>query len=74
MVNFGLLWFVAYLAIMTLVVAMYRIYLKASLESAQPPLFGLGFLVGSDRLPSPIVDHLAQSMRAALCLATATSE
>jgi len=77
MVNSGLLRFVAHLgAVITLVVAMYRIYLKASPGSkpihARLILFGLYFLVGSNRLPSPIVDHPTLSMRAALCLAKAT--
>lgn len=79
MVNFGLHWFVAYLgAVMTLVVAMYRIYLKASPESkpvyARILLFRLYFLVGSVRLPSPIADHPTLSIRAALSLAKATGE
>jgi hypothetical protein len=79
MVNFGLHWFVAYLgAVMTLVVAMYRIYLKASPETkpihARLLLFGHYFLVGSDRLTSPIVDHPTLSMRATLSLTKATGE
>jgi len=79
MVNSGLLWFIAHLgAVITLVVAMYRIYLKASPGSkpiyARLILFGLYFLVGLDRLSSPIVDHPTLSTRAALCLAKATGE
>ena len=79
MVNFGLLWFVAHLsAVMARVEAMYRIYLKASPgwkpTYARLLLFGLHFLVGSDRLPPPIVDHPTLSMRAAPCLAKATGE
>jgi len=79
MVNFGLLWFVAHLgAIMALIEAMYRIYLKASPGSkstyARLLLFGPYFIVGSDRLPSPNVDHPTLSMRAGLCLAKATGE
>jgi len=79
MVNFGLHWFVAYLgAVMTLVVAMSRICLKASPESkptlSRLLLFGLYFLIGSDRLTSPIVNHPTLSMTAALSLAKATGE
>jgi hypothetical protein len=79
MVNFGLLWFIAYLGpVMTLVVAMYRICLKASPQSkplyARRLIFGLYSLIGSERMPFPIVGRPTLPMRAALSLAKATGE
>lgn len=60
MVNFGLVWCVAYLALVTaLVVVICRAYSKAAPESkpvfAGLMLFGLYFLIGSFNLPFPIV-------------------
>ena len=60
MVNFGLFWFLAHLAlVLTLVVSIYRVYPKASPESkvvcAILLLFGRYILVGSLNLPFPIV-------------------
>jgi hypothetical protein len=60
MVNFGLLWFVAYLAMLiALLVRMRRVYVRSTPES-KPVfggllLFGIYFLLGSFNLPFPIV-------------------
>ena len=60
MVNFGLLWFVAFLGlVIALMASMFRVYLKSTSE-ARPVFagllfFGVYFIVGSMNLPFPIV-------------------
>ena len=60
MVNFGLVWFIAYLALVTgLMIILYRQYAEAN-PRCKPVyagllLYGLYFLVGSLNLPFPII-------------------
>jgi hypothetical protein len=60
MVNFGLLWFVAFLGlVIALMASMFRVYRSSTSESrpvfAGLLLFGVYFIVGSMNLPFPIV-------------------